>query len=374
MRIRALDTANRRDVRRWVDFPYGLYRDIPQWVPPLRTEERANLDQARNPFYSHSTAGFFVAEADGRFLGRIAIMHNTRYVSRPGEKPALFGLFEVVEDIQVARGLFAAAFEWARARGLDTIVGPKGLVVAGAGGALVEGFEHRPALMIPYNPPYYGAFIEDSGFEKWHDSLSGYIGRGPASAIPPRILEIAARVKERSGFWIKTFASINELWSWIPRISELQRVSFQGGEDSYPMSDEEALAFAEGLKAIAEPRLVKVVMKGEEPIGFILAYPDVSAGLQKARGRLFPFGWWHILRDKKKTDWVNVNGVGILPQRQGRGANAVLYAELGVTLMQARFQHADTVQVGEDNFRSFSDNVSLGVKWYKRHRLYRRGL
>lgn len=374
MHIRPLDTANRHDIRRWVNFPFWLYRDTPQWVPPLLADERANLDRKRNPFYQHSDAQFFIAEDGDRVIGRIAVMHNTRYTSRPGEKPALFGLFEVVEDIQVARGLFAAAIEWARGRGLDTMVGPKGLIVSGSGGALVEGFEHRPALMIPYNLPYYDVFINDSGFEKWHDNLSGYIQRKPGHQIPERVLGIAERVMERSGFWIKTFKSIPELWEWVPRIGDLQRISFSGGEDTYDMTEAEVYSFADGLKAIAEPHLIKIVMKGEEPIGFLMAYPDVSAGLQKARGRLFPFGWWHILRDKKKTDWVNVNGVGILPQHQGRGANAVLYAELGKTLMHERFNHADTVQIGEDNYRSFADNTALGVQWYKRHRLYRRDL
>jgi hypothetical protein len=115
-------------------------------------------------------------------------------------------------------------------------------------------------------------------------------------------------------------------------------------------------------------------MKGEEIIGFLFAYHDVSAGIQRAKGKLFPLGWLHILWDKKFTKWVNVNGIGILPEYQGLGANAIMYYELAKTIKSFNFEHADTVIIGEDNYKSFSDNVAVGVTWYKRHRLYKKTL
>ena len=112
-------------------------------------------------------------------------------------------------------------------------------------------------------------------------------------------------------------------------------------------------------------------MKGDEIAGFLIAYHDVSAGLQKARGRLFPFGWFHILRDRQKTEWVNVNGLGLLPQYRGLGANAMLYTELRDTISSHGFKHIDVVQVNATNFNSRSDMETMGIEWYKRHRHYR---
>jgi hypothetical protein len=126
--------------------------------------------------------------------------------------------------------------------------------------------------------------------------------------------------------------------------------------------------------SVADPSLIKLVMKGDDVVGFIFSYHDVSAGLQKARGRLWPFGWFHILRDRKKTDWVNVNGVGLLPEYQGLGANTILYIEVAKSIQAFDFVHADIVQVNENNFASRSDMENMGVNWYKRHRNYKRDL
>jgi hypothetical protein len=264
--------------------------------------------------------------------------------------------------------LLGAAVEWAKGRGLDTILGPRG-VVGIDGSVLVEGFEHRPALTIPYNYPYYDAFIKDSGFEKDADYLSGYT---PGDhKIPPRLYEIAARVKEKRGYWIKTFESRAEIREWIPRALEVHRQAMSGLHSYYPPTENETRAVINTLLTIVDPSLIKLVMKGEDIAGFIIAYHDVSAGLQKARGRLFPFGWFHILRDRRKTEWANVNGLGLLPQYRGLGANAMLYTELADTINAYHFKHVDIVQVNETNFNSRSDMETLGVEWYKRHRHYK---
>ena len=140
-------------------------------------------------------------------------------------------------------------------------------------------------------------------------------------------------------------------------------------------SDEEEMAWvADELLTIADPRLVKLVMRGEDVIGFLFTYHDVSEGLQKAKGQLWPLGWLHLLMARRRTKWANVNGLGIIPEYQGLGANTVLYTELAKTIKAFGFEHIETVLIGEENYRSFSDNEALGVTWYKRHRLYKRRL
>lgn len=373
MNIRRLDVTDKKDVDRWLAFPFELYRDSHQWVPPLLGSARAQLDPNKHPYYQHSSADFFLAEEGGKTLGRIALLNNTRYNHYMNERAGQFAMFEVVEDIEVARALFGRAFAWCLEKGFNVICGPKGMLGADTSGVLVEGFEHRPALNVPYNYPYYDAFIKDSGFVKERAMLSGYIDITTAE-LNPRVEAIAQRVMEKRGFWIKTFKTKDELRAMVPRVREVHHQAFSQGFGYYPHTDAEYDYVANDLIEIADPSLIKLVMKGEQVIGFLFAYHDVSAGLQKARGRLFPFGWLRILLDKRRTKWVNVNGVGILPQYQGLGANAIMYTEMAKTILSLDFEHADTVFIGEENYRSFSDNQSMGVTWYKRHRLYKRDL
>jgi hypothetical protein len=371
MHIRKLDTTQKRERARFVDFAFDLYKDEPLWVPPLHSSALKILDASKHPFYEHSYADFFVAEQDGQVVGRVAMLENRHYNEYHHSKAAFFGYFEVIEDIEVARALLRTAKEWTAAHGLDTILGPRG-VIGIDGSVLVDGFEHRPAIGIPWNYPYYDAYILDSGFVKDTDYLSGY-ARGDIE-IPPRLYEIAARVKEKRGFWIKTFQSRAEIREWIPRALEIHRQAMSTLHTYYPPTEAETQEVIGSLLTIADPSLIKLVMKGDDIAGFIIAYHDVSAGLQKAKGRLFPFGWAHILLDRRRTEWVNVNGLGLLPQYRGLGANAMLYTELRDAIAAHGFKHIDTVQANETNFNSTSDHETLGVTWYKRHRHYQLAL
>lgn len=371
MRLRQLDTQNGRDVAQFIEFTFMLYRECPQWVPPLRHNAALTLNRARHPFYEHSTADFFVVESAGQTVGRMAMLDNRHFNEFRQTRTAFFGYFDTVDDIDVARHLFTAGFEWARKRGLDTVIGPRG-VIGVDGSVLVEGFEHRPALAIPYNYAYYDAFIQDAGFVKSTDLLSGYL---PASHIlPERMQQIAAKVKARRGFTIKAFASKAEIRQWLPRVLAVHQAAFSQTRSYYPPTPAEVETVMATLLTIVDPRLVKLVLQDEKIVGFILALHDVSAGLKRANGRLFPFGWYHILREKRRTDWVNVSAVGLLPAYQGLGANVMLYVELADVIRQSQFAHVEVIQVDEQNVKSRADMEAIGVRWTKRHRHYERRL
>jgi hypothetical protein len=372
MRVRKLDTTRAQDVRQFINFPFELYRDCPQWVPPVLPEIKLALNRKKHPFYRHSNADFFVAESEGQTLGRIAVMENRNYNEHHGHKDSFFYYFESVDDVEVARALFDTASDWARSRGLDRILGSKGLLQGDGMGILVEGFEHRPAMGIPYNYAYYDALVRDSGFEKEVDFLSGHLSGD--HQLPGRFYDIAEKVKERRGFWIKSFTNRREMRGWVKRAGKLYNETFVDNWEYCPLTDEEMDVVADRLLSIADPRLMKSVMKGEEIVGFVFAFPDISAAIQKTKGRIWPLGWVHLLREFKRTNWVNLNGLGLLAEHRGVGANAVLYTELAKSVYDFGFEHADAVQVEESNTKSLSDIAAIGVEWYKRHRIYRRAL
>jgi hypothetical protein len=373
MRIRKIDTDNRSDIRKFIRFPLQLYKGNPYFCPALESEARFPLERGKHPFYQHSAADFFLAESEGQVLGRIAAVHNTRHNEYRNVKTAFFWAFDVVDDFQAAEKLFEAVFDWAQARDRETVLGPRGLTGSDGAGVLVEGFDQRAVMGIPYNFPYYDDFISRLGFQKLTDHISGYASA--RTELPPRLFEIAEKIEARRGYRVRDFATKDEMKAWAPRVLAVHEAAFAGTHEWHPDTPEEMQLVVDGLLSIADPRLIKLVTKGDEVIGFGFCYPDLSDGLRKSKGRLFPFGWWHLQREYKKSKWLLANGVGVLPAYQNLGGNALLYTKLW-TAVQAlgRFEHVDVVQVNETNFKSRSDMESLGVQWVKTHRSYTRQL
>ena len=373
MNITQIDLRNKKQVQDFLDFPFRIYKNIPQWVPPLRMDERLRLDPQRYPFYRHSRAGFFLAHDGPRVVGRLAVIDHRLYNEFNQEETAFFYLFECENEPAASQGLFEAAFDWARARGLTKILGPKGFTVLDGFGLLVKGFEHRPAFGLPYNPSYYPELIEKAGFQPERDALSAYIGKD--IQFPPRVHELAERIAKRRGLRIARYRTRKDLHEFVPKMKELYNNALRGTADNAPLTDDEVKMMADQLLRFADPRLLKIVYKGDEPVGFLMAYPDISAALQKTRGKLFPFGWITLLREFKRTDWLNINGAGLLPEYRGSGGTAILYSELFKSVIETgQFQHAEVIQIGTENENMLRDLENFGVDFYKTHRTYIRAL
>jgi hypothetical protein len=369
IRIVRLDPVDRKQVRDFLGLPFSIYKDVPQWVPPLQAEERLRLDPKRFPFYKHSHAAFFLAYEGTRPLGRLAVLDNRRYNEFNNERTAFFYLFECADDPTAAQAMIAAGCEWARRRGLTKILGPKGFTPMDGFGLLVQGFQHRPAFGLPYNPRYYAALIEGCGFEPQREAVSGYLGT--KVRFPQRIHDLAKRIKQRRGLRIARFEKRSDLRALVPKLKDLYNDALRGTAGNAPVSDEEAKALASQMLWFADPKLIKIVMKDQEPVGFLLAYPDISAALQKTRGRLLPLGWLAILRELKRTDRLDINGAGLVPEYRGSGGMAILYSEMFKSVAESgRFRHAEVVQIGMENEAMRRDLENFGIDFHKLHRTY----
>jgi hypothetical protein len=375
MRIHQVDTSERGDVNRFIRVPFPIYQGCPQWVPPMLPDARFQLNRKKNPFYQRNDAAFFVAERDGEDVGRIAVLHPRFFNEFKGLSNAHFYLFESIDDQAIANALLDAGREWAAARGLAVLRGPLGFMALDGFGMLAEGFEHRPALGIPYNHAYYPRLAETWGFELEERVLSGYLNvRHMLSVFPQRVLDIAEKVKARYGFDVVTFKTKRELKNWVaPRLADIYNRTLTHIAGDPPLSQEEVAAVADNVLLVTDPRLFKFITKNGEVIGFLFCFLDISAAIQKVRGRLFPFGFIHLLRELGRTNWINLNGMGILPEYQGMGGTAVMYAELYHTVQRfPRFEHADVVQISEFNPKSLNEMKQFGIDFYKTHHIYRR--
>jgi hypothetical protein len=336
-------------------------------------DDRRRLDPNRHPFYRHSQAAFYLVSEGTRIVGRLAVLENHRFNEYNNERAALFYLFECENNLEAASALFKAAFEWARARGLEKILGPKGFTVLEGFGLLIKGFEHRAAFEQPYNPSYYVDLVEAQGFQPEFDSVSGYLGSD--LKFPPRISALAERIARRRGLRIARYRTRNDLRALVPKIKDLYNNALRDIGRNAPLTDEEANAMAQQLLWFSDPRLIKVVMKGDEPVGFLLAYPDISAGLQKTGGRIFPFGWITLLREFKRTKWLNINGAAMLPEHRGSGGMAIMYNEMFKSATETgQFEHGEVVQILTENENMQRELKNFGVDFYKAHRIYSRAL
>jgi hypothetical protein len=371
MEIRRLDPSKRADLRAWLALPFRLYRDAPAWVPPFRGDALMPFSP-RNPFYQHSEAAFFGAWDGHQLVGRIAVFENTRYNTYNNARKAFFGLFETSDDQPIAHGLLGASMAWAQRRGLTHLRGPRGFGALDGVGLLVRGFEHRPAMGIPYHLPYYERLLQAEGLEAVEDLLSGRLTR--QIEFPDRIHEVSARVMARRGLRIVTYQHKSELRALIPDFMAIYNRSLGLIPDNMPLTEAEVQALADRLLAIAEPRLLKLVFKDDELVGFAFAYPNITRAIQRCHGRLWPLGWAQLLLERRRTDWVDLNGIGIAAEHQGLGGTTILFSEVTKTLLEERFQYAELVQMRLHNDKMAREMSRIDVDWYKTHRIFERAL
>jgi hypothetical protein len=373
MHIQQIDPQNHKEVQRFLDFPFRLYAQTPQWVPPLSGDARRIFDRRRHPFYHSGEAAFWlVIDGGHQVIGRLAVLDDQKYNQYNREHTAFFYLFECLDDFHAATGLFEAGFDWARRRGLRRMQGPKGFTPFDGLGLLVRGFEHRPAFGLPYNLPYYAQLVEAAGFEPSGELVSGYLSAG--TVIPERIHQVAQALKRRRDLRVACYRTRRDLRALAACLKDLYNSSLGGTHGNAPLTDAEVNALADQMLWFADPRLIKIVFKGDQPVGFLFAYPDISAALQRTRGRLFPFGWLDVLLELHRTRWININGAGMIEGYRGLGGTALLFSEMQKSVVECNYEHADIVQIGVGNANMQREMRDLGIDFYKAHRLYARQL
>ncbi len=370
MIVQRVDLSSRKQVVEFLQLPYRLYRSTPQWVAPVQSDVRRMLDPRRHPYYRHSQAAFFLVyrQAQGLALARLAVLFHRPYNQHNRERTAFFYLFEAEDDPEAAQALFEVGERWAQQQGAERIIGPKGLSPFDAMGVLVKGFEYRPAFGIPYNSTYYPALLEACGFQPGEDILSGYLS-GKAE-FPPKIHQIAERVMQKRGFKVARLRSRADLRRLIPRLSEMYNRAIMDTPGNAPIDAVEIETVLRQVLFFADLKLIKILLKDDQPIGFLLAYPDISAALQRTGGRLMPLGWLDWWLELKRTRWLNINGMGIVEEYRGLGGTAVLFSEMHKSIRSGRFEHVEIVQIGAENERMLRELRDLGVDFYKAHRLY----
>lgn len=340
-----------------------------QWVPWFAGDMKELVDK-RHPLFEHTSGEFYVATRGEEVVGRIFVFENGRYNQTHDMQSAHFYFFDSIDDREVADRLLQRAAEWARERNLDLLFGPMGLGGVTGGGLLIEGYEHRAAMtMMMYNRPYYRELIEGFGFEKYLDNFSFYL---PATArLPSDLREPVDAILREGKFRVLEFRSKKELAKVADEVGEVFIVTLGDHAGNYFLSEKEITRLKKNLLQIANPELIKVITHGQKVVGFLLGFHDLSAAIQKSKGRLNPLSMYRLLREYKKSDWFLINGLGILPEYQGSGANLLLYAEVERVLRNyPQFRHLEMVQIQETTVKMLNNIKTLQGETHKLHRMY----
>lgn len=372
--LEKIDTQDKKQVQRFIELPFRLYAQRPQWVPPIRSDIALMLNREKHPFYEHSTADFFLAARNGRDVGRIAALENCNYNRYHDKRVAQFYLFDCEDDAEAAAALFAAVFAWADARGLDAVVGPKGFSPFDGYGLLQRGFEHRQMMnMMTYNDAYYLPLVAAQGFVKEVDFISHFLTTADFR-LDERIHRIADRVRRRNNLRVVRFGSKRELKRWADNIGQAYNRAFVDNWEYVPLTEREIKFVIDNIMLVAVPKLIKVIAHEEEIVGFAFGWPDVSAAMQRSKGKLFPFGIIDLFLELRRATGMAANGLGILPRYHGRGGNALLYSEMEKSVREHGYDYCELTQVAETAVQMRRDLENLGGVPYKNHRVYRKTL
>ncbi len=370
--IEKVDTRSKEHVRRFIDLPVRLYAGDSRWVQPIRKEVAETLRRDRHPFYEDSEADFFLAVRDGRDVARVGVLENRPFNQYHGLHDADLCYFDCENDLEAVEALFQQAVGWAKSRGLNRVVGPKGFNALDGYGVLIDGFEHRQLMtMMTYNYPYYAHLLEQVHFEKVVDFVSYWLERD-SFRMPERVNRVAERVRRRKSVQFETLRSKRELIGWAQRLREAYNRTFIQNWEFRPLKPAEIDLIVRNVLILADPSLIKLLTKQDQVIGFLLGFPDVSAALQRAKGRLLPWRILDILWEARRTEWLVLNGAGILPEYQGAGLNALLYSEIERTVRGSRFKYAHITQIAETAVQMRRDLQELGAHPFKNHRVYGR--
>ncbi|NPV81979.1 MAG: GNAT family N-acetyltransferase [Candidatus Aminicenantes bacterium] len=374
MSINLIEVKTRPQLKTFIYLPEKLHQDQPNWVHPIYMDEWAYFNPKKNKAFSYSDTLMLLAEKDGQVVGRVMGIINHRYNEVRNEKTARFGYLESIQDQAVVHALLSRVEQWAREKGMTRIIGPYGFSDQDPEGFLIKGFENRATIATYYNFEWLPEMVEKEGYSKDIDYFVYKIE--VPKEIPEIYSKIAERILKKGNFKILEFRKRKEIKPWIrPILSLMNETYVESNIYGYaPLDEKEMDDLARKYLPVLDPRFIKGVLKDGQVVAFIVAIPDMTAGIKKARGRLFPFGFIHVLRAQKKTKQLDLLLGAIKKEYRGMGLDALMGVALLSSAQKAGFEIMDTHHEMEANVRVRSEMERLGGKIYKVYRVYQKAL
>ncbi len=375
MSVTVTPVSGRRDLDAFIKLPFNLYRNDPNWVPPLLIRERQRFDPKTNPFLQHADAQLFLAHHDGQTVGRISAQVDHEHNRFHEERTGFFGFFESEDDPDTARALLDAAAGWLRERGMEAVRGPLSFSINQEVGLLIEGFDMPPMVMMAYSRSYYGRLIEGAGYEKVKDL---YAWRYDSATVPAKAHRAVEELRRRPDITIRT-VNKSRFDEEIATILDVFNSTWSDNWGFVPVTPAEARHLAEELRQIADTNLVIVVEVEGKTAGVILAVPNINEAIHDLNGRIFPFGWakllWRLKVSHIRTGRLMI--FGIKEEYRTRRYLAMAYLLCDEIYRRAReggYRWSEFSWTLEDNTAVSTMIRNVGCRKYKTYRIYEKPL
>jgi GNAT superfamily N-acetyltransferase len=372
MSIHIKEVTNNVAQKDFITLPFRLYKDNPYWVPPLKTGELKMLMPEHNPAFEFCDAKFWLAEKNGSVVGRIGAIIHALSNEKMDERMGRFTRFESVDDEEVVNSLFDVAETWIRSKNMAGIHGPLGFSNLDHQGVLVEGFDQIPSMASEYHHEYYYRHFERLGYQKEEDWLEFRITL--PDVVPDKVKRVSEIVKQRNGFQIINFKTKKEIAAYTDKVFAIFNKAFDGLFSTFQFNDKMMKFILDKFMPILNPKYVKLVLSREGEVGgFVISAPSLSKALQKAKGKLFPFGFIHLTRAINHPVEADLLLTGVLPEYLNQGLLALLMSELYQTYIDNGVKWIETTGMQESNhiaiqtWKSWDDHIQ-----HKRKRCYRK--
>ncbi len=361
----------KKDLKKFIHFPWKVYRDDPNWVPPLIMDMKEKLNRNKNPFFEHADMDLFLAFKGDELVGRIAAILDENHNKVHDEKTAFFGLYESFDDFEAAQSLLAKATEWGKEKKMEVLRGPMNLSMNDECAFLLEGFDSPPVIMMSYNPRYYLELMEKCGMVKTKDLYAFYMHTDHET------VERVKRIVERAQQEIKVKLRIIDMKNLDEEAKKIQFIYNQAWEKNWgfvPWTEREMDHMVKKLKQFADPNLVIIAEDKEKPVGFAFGLPNYNEVIKHLNGRITPLGILKFLYYRKKIKGIRAIVFGILKEYRLTGLSYLLYSELEKNVIEGKYEWGETSWQLEDNVAINRFVESLGGRIYKKYRIFEKAI
>jgi len=366
-KLAIVKVKSKKDLRKFIHFPWRIYKDDPNWVPPLIYDLKERLNREKNPFFEHAEMDLFLAYKNDKITGRIAAIVDENHNQFHEEKIVFFGLYESLNDLDTAKSLLDKVAEWGRERGMDTLRGPVNLSMNDECAFLIQGFDSPPVIMMPYNPPYYLELMENCRLRKAKDLFAFYMTKDHQTA--EKIQQIVEKIRRETNITLRTLER-KTADKEAEKIKFIYNHAWEKNWGFVPWTEKEMRYMVEKLKMIADYSLVILAEDRGKPVGFIFGLPNLNEVFKKMNGRLLPLGILKFFLYRKKIKGMRGIVFGVLNEYRGTGLSYVLYSELEKNAQTKGYEWAETSWQLEDNEAINRFIASIGGKVYKKYRMY----
>jgi len=358
MSIRIKKVQSKHDLEAFIKFPMDLYKDNMNYVPPFINEEKETLDVSKNPVFKDAEAHYFIAEKDNKVVGRVAAIINWQEVNKQHKKKMRFGWFDMIDDIEVTKALLDKVEAIGKENNLEFIEGPVGFSNLEKAGMLTKGFDKLATMVGLYNDPYYPEHLEKLGFEKANEWVEFELN--VPNELPEKVIKFNKIVRERYRLRELKFTKTSEIIPYVEDMFDLLDKTYSELDTYVPIADYQIEYYKKKYIPFINPDYVNcIVDENNKMVSFAITMPSYSKAMQKAKGKLLPFGWWHLLRASKKNDSAQFYLIGIDPKYQGKGVTALIFNAMFDTFKRNGIKFLETNPELEDN-----ENIQVLWKSY----------